>query len=829
MSFDFLSPAWLLCLLAIPFVWIGVRGRRDLLQRVLRSAALIALACALARPVWWESTGTPHHVFVLDESPSAAGADRDAVRAALARWIAQLEDDARTSLVRFGAAPTDAAQALLEAFDDHAFVTGTVGEALGIAASRIPTGARGSITLVSDGLAESRDWGPVAQTLTLREIPVHSVTLAALEGDVRPVRISADGEWRVGEEARIHVDVVGRSNDVTLVLEGDDGELARRTGLRLVDRGRFELTFEPAAAGFIELALRVEVADGTDAHPGNEQLGGVFAIQDPLRVLYLGGRQAGGADRLAQLIGPGFELIEGPAAESTRLAAAGYDLVVLDDCAADALPAGAQEELRDAVHAGSTGVFMSGGQAAFGPGGYADGALAEVLPIESVQKEEKRDPSTSLVVVIDTSGSMGGERVQLAKEVARLAVGRLLPHDKVGIVEFYGAKRWAAPLQPASNRIELQRALNRMDAGGGTVILPAIEEAFYGLQNVQTRYKHVLVLTDGGVERGAFEPLIRRMADKGITVSTVLIGGAAHSEFLVNIANWGKGRFYSVPDRFSLPEILLKQPTTTKLPAYRPGVHAIEASGSERWWGDTERESLPPLSGYVESKARDGAEVLMRTVEGGHPVLASWRTGLGRATALLTEPTGAGTATWRDWSGYGPLLAHVLAASAADNRVDWTYRLERDGHRARLTATRLRPTTAPPRASVLRDGEAVESDFEERADGLQEATWSSDPDRALFVIAGPPDAERRLAASPRSDRAPEGNVDPQRALDLTRLSAATGGRELRPTDLATFLPPVGPRRETIGRTSLAPIALLIALACYLADIIHRRRPRVISR
>jgi Ca-activated chloride channel homolog len=828
MALEFLSPAWLLSLLAIPIVWWGVRGRRDVMHRLLRSAALIALGCALARPVWWDAAGTPHHVLVLDESTSANGSERDAVRAALEEWLGGLEDDARTSLVRFGAAPTGVTPAL-ESFDDHAFVAGTCGAALELAVARIPERARGSITLVTDGFTESRDWGPVAQVLTAREIPVHTVRLDTLAGDVRPLRITATGEWRVGEQARLAVEVLGRTNDLSLILEGEDGELARTDGLTLDGRASFLLTFEPAEAGFIELSLRVEVGDGADAHIGNEQLGGVFAIQDPLRVLYLGGRLAGAADQLAQLVGPGFQLTEGPAPESTTLAANRYDLVVLDDCAADALPVGAQEELRDAVLAGTTGLFMSGGQASFGPGGYADGALADVLPVESVQKEEKRDPSTSLVVVIDTSGSMGGERVQLAKEVARLAVGRLLPHDKVGIVEFYGAKRWAAPLQPASNRIELQRALNRMDAGGGTVILPAIEEAFYGLQNVQTRYKHVLVLTDGGVERGAFEPLIRRMADKGIAVSTVLIGGAAHSEFLVNIANWGKGRFYSVPDRFSLPEIMLKQPTTTKLPAYRPGVHAIEAAGSERWWGDVDRDELPPLSGYVESKARNEAEVLMRTLEGGHPVLATWRTGLGRATAFTSEPTGAGTSTWSDWSGFGPLLAHVLASSAADNRDPWSYRLERDGHRARLTATRLMPTDLPPRALVVGEAESVELTFEARADGLQEAVWSHDPDAALFVIAGSEAAERRLAAAPRSDRSPELNVDPARALDLAGLSAATGGRRLRPAAVATFDPPVGGNTDSIGRTRLAPLALLVALLCYIADIIHRRRPRVFAR
>ena len=178
------------------------------------------------------------------------------------------------------------------------------------------------------------------------------------------------------------------------------------------------------------------------------------------------------------------------------------DLVMLDDQPAEQVSSVAEQQLVKAVQDDGLGLVMSGGRASFGGGGWHDRPIEGLLPIELVQKEEKRDPSTSLVIVIDTSGSMSGVRVQLAKEVSRLAMKRLLPHDKVGIVEFYGAKRWAAPLQPASNAIELQRALNRMDAGGGTVILPALEEAFYGLQNVDTRYKHVLVLTDGGVEAG---------------------------------------------------------------------------------------------------------------------------------------------------------------------------------------------------------------------------------------------------------------------------------------------------------------------------------------
>ena len=111
----------------------------------------------------------------------------------------------------------------------------------------------------------------------------------------------------------------------------------------------------------------------------------------------------------------------------------------------------ALERLVREVIENGLGLLVAGGRAAFGPGGYQNSILAEILPVEFSQAEEKRDPVIALVVIIDTSGSMTGTRVQLAKEVARLAIRRLLPHDKVGIVEFYGSKRWAAPIQSAAN------------------------------------------------------------------------------------------------------------------------------------------------------------------------------------------------------------------------------------------------------------------------------------------------------------------------------------------------------------------------------------------
>ena len=537
------------------------------------------------------------------------------------------------------------------------------------------------------------------------------------------------------------------------------------------------------------------------------------------------------------MLGAGFDVVSAdtkdPAALNRQLGKA--DLVMLDDLAAESLPTEIENKLVDAVKQDGLGLVMSGGRAAFGAGGWHARPIESLLPVELVQKEEKRDPSTSLVIVIDTSGSMSGIRVQLAKEVARLTMRRLLPHDKVGIVEFYGAKRWAAPLQPASNAIELQRALNRMDAGGGTVILPALEESFYGLQNVDTRYKHVIVLTDGGVESGDFESLMRRMAGEGINVSTVLCGGGYHSEFLVNIANWGKGRFYNVPNRFNLPEILLKQPSTTKLPSYRPGSHAVRARSGAGWWGDVDMSELPNLAGYVESKSRVGSEVLLETALEKHPILSTWRYGLGRVTALTTEPTGNGTTPWQQWPDYSKALSRILQRSAADARDPFQFKVEHDGGKVIVHAIRQQSRSAQVESTV-----AESLPLAQNIDTSQSLTFMRrSPDRFVAFVPAPKKGEtmrietsststpdRRQPLVVRSAVVEESFVDRETSVNLGQLAATTGGQQFAVSGNWADAPSSTPSGKTLW--SPAPWLFAIALLLFLAEIIWRRLPNSLA-
>ncbi len=830
-----LHPTWLLLLLVVPVIWFVPRRLRDTRLGLLRTAVLVLLVLGAARPVAWTTGGPAWQVVVLDASGSVDPAARTAAIERADGIADALPGGTRSVLISYGVdAPStafDRVVPMLQLTDSS-----PLAHALGAAARAIPAGARGAVTVLSTGYADERTWARATQQLTARGIPVHVVEVPARRRRAAIVGLDVPQTLRVGAQATFGVRVDGYDATARVRLRlfelfepGGPVDEVVVEGVRLGGVDTVAVTIEPTRPGFFKVQAEIEVTSGSDDAEDLQDNAMVdyAAVQDPLRILYFGERMAEGGPRLSGMLGRGFELTLPDGDEDTLAAEVGRsDLVVIDDAPADSVPTKVQAAIRDGVANGTTGLFVSGGRASFGAGGWHRSPIASVLPVEMVQKEEKRDPSTTLVVIIDTSGSMGGNRVQLAKEVSRLAIRRLLPHDKVGIVEFYGAKRWAAPIQPASNAIEIQRALNRLNAGGGTVIMPAIEEAFYGLQNVRTRYKHVLVLTDGGVETGAFEPLLRRMAEKGITVSTVLIGGSTHSEFLVNLANWGKGRFYGVPNRFNLPEILLKQPASAHLPAWRPGTHALTAKGGPGWWGSIEASSIPPITGYVEGRARKGASVLLEATATKHPVLATWRHGLGRVTTLMTEPTGPGTAPWSDWKDQGELLARVLARTASDTRRPYAFHTEQRDGAAVVVARQLHRGVPAPEGRLLGYKEIIQGGplvFRRRAPDLFESQPIGSY-MAARVLAGVPGLPPQRVAVPNTTRFGRQRIRAE-ALDLFDLAQATGGKHMALADGDPFVPAAGGGDDPVDVQPLWPYCLLLALLVWLGELFYRRRPR----
>jgi uncharacterized membrane protein len=848
MAINFIHPFFLVLLLAVPLLWFYPRRIEDRTHGILRSLLMVSVILALARPILLANDGHVFQVLVVDESASLSVQQREQSQALARRWTEQVNDKDKAAVVMLGL-PTQDGQKTAQTSSAFAGIdsivhvggdnSSSLSAALAAAQRQIPDGSPGAITLVSDGLSTDRRWGPTVQQLVRRGITVNTAQLRHDLHDVYPAGMYADDVLRAGQTVRLNIQIAGEGEGLRVRLFDADGkQLALSQPFDSSGAANVPVEFEPRNVGFMTVRAEVLVKQGTDSNPSNNILARTLAVQPSIRLLYLGERMQHGAARLNDLLGGGFQIDDGSGWELTaQTDLSSYDLVLVDDRTAARMPESFQQHLATAVRDRGLGLVFCGGKAAFGAGGYEETTLAKTLPVDLQQKTEKRDPSTSLALIIDTSGSMAGNRIELAKQVARLAVRRLKAHDRVGIVEFYGNKHWALPLQSAANKTTIDRAIGRMQAIGGTVLYPAIEEAFYGLKNMATRYKHILIVTDGGVEDTDYESLVRRIARDNINLSTVLVGAQAHSQSLIDMASWGDGRFYSASDRYSLPEVILKQPSTMKLPAYKNGVFPVAARGAAGWWGNIDRDTLPPLSGYVETSARPGSEVLVEVSGSSHPVLATWYYGLGRVTAMMTEPVGPGTQGWRNWSDYGRLLSRI-AQRTADGGQAFRYALTRDDRQVTLSARRYSPIdTLYPQASLIDErGQAGGPlQFQQLAPGYFSAQWLADPKAELRVsakamnLAGAPPTrgETRLISMASADIANEYQVDPRLSLDLQSLAGITAGNYIDPARLQAgdFAAATHADLSSLKLYSLWWYALLLGLLLYVAELIYRRWPR----
>ena len=665
------------------------------LGTLLRSAIVLCLALALMQPVLTRSGDWISAVYLLDVSQSVSP---QAISAAI-DWIEETDavgdpdhsrfipfaanslvfaelDDLRT--VQVTTVPTDGA------IDQSA----TDLEAALTQASRsfAPDHLK-RLVLISDGNENAGAVKDSILRMTQENVEVFTRPIAARSGSdawveevMAPVTVTAEELFPL--EVLIHSQVV-TAGEVEVRFGSDDAEI-REVELDLgVNRIAFEIRPTDTGPTMIEAEVRIP----GDRFPDNNVFRQSVVVDGPPRILYVEGRTES-ADYLRNVLeGEGIEVqLSAPGETPLMLEELDtYAAIILSDVEADTMTPIEMEALALYVRELGGGFLLLGGESVYGEEGYSETAVEEILPV----KFDLERPSVALIIVLDKSGSMGGEKLELAKEASKAAVDVLQDDHMIGIVAFDYDHYWPVDLQVADDREEINRRISRIIAGGETNIYPALEEASNALVDVEAEVKHVILLSDGRSLPEDFEELVVRMSEDSITVSTVAVGNGADRELLANISAWGSGRNYFMEDANRVPQVftdeaeLATQGTLREDPFQPVVIKEIEA------FKGIDFSNSPPLLGYVSTLGKETAEILLESdIE--KPVLARWQYGLGKSVAFTSDVKDRWAAEWLDWDGYSklwPQLVRETMRRRDDGRLD--LRIDKVGDEARISITAL--------------------------------------------------------------------------------------------------------------------------------------------
>lgn len=175
-------------------------------------------------------------------------------------------------------------------------------------------------------------------------------------------------------------------------------------------------------------------------------------------------------------------------------------------------------------------------------------ALLMLMPAELPAQAERLP--REVILIVDTSGSMQGERMRQAKQSLIYALSRLQPEDRFNVMEFnHRHSMLYRDLQPATSRhvAEAKAWVGRLQADGGTEMLPVLRDAL-AFPADPGYLRQVIFITDGSVSNEAdILTLIERRRHR-TRLFTVGIGAAPNSYLLRKSAELGRGSYNFIAD-----------------------------------------------------------------------------------------------------------------------------------------------------------------------------------------------------------------------------------------------------------------------------------------
>ena len=178
-----------------------------------------------------------------------------------------------------------------------------------------------------------------------------------------------------------------------------------------------------------------------------------------------------------------------------------------------------------------------------------------------------------LIVVLDCSGSMSGQKIADARNGVLQLINYMGRDDRMGIITYSNGVEMLSPLVGLSGgqREHMSALIRQVRVGGGTNLGGGLQMGINTLmqRDISHRQRKVMLISDGLANQGITSPrdlgqMAARATEWGVSVSTVGVGYDFNELLMTTIADYGAGNYYFLENPQAFAEVFKKEFEATR-------------------------------------------------------------------------------------------------------------------------------------------------------------------------------------------------------------------------------------------------------------------------
>ena len=244
-----------------------------------------------------------------------------------------------------------------------------------------------------------------------------------------------------------------------------------------------------------------------------------------------------------------------------------YKLIFFEGIPIKKIPLSLSSNVVSAYNKDNLGVFFVSEGKDIGKTGDNE-IIESILPIELTPRSLKEVPDVAILVMLDTSSSMLGEKLAIAKISANQLLSQLKGSDFVSFYTFWDSYEQLFPFTRLSN-IKETFSISKVEAMGGTDLYIALKDGLSNLAKQPVENRHTIIISDFQTKPSNWDSLLSFAVANDISISVIQIGTEVDSALANKIAKTTKGNAYIATSFEAIPTILFEDRKRISRPPFK--------------------------------------------------------------------------------------------------------------------------------------------------------------------------------------------------------------------------------------------------------------------